>query len=68
MYVAVVMVIIGQAVLFAEAAVAFYGLVLFFAFHIVVVFIEEPHLRRREGAAFDQYCRTVPRWLGYRQT
>jgi protein-S-isoprenylcysteine O-methyltransferase Ste14 len=31
--------------------------------HLVVVLYEEPALRRRFGAAYENYCRTVGRWI-----
>ncbi len=31
--------------------------------HLFVRFHEEPSLRRRFGAEYDNYCRMVPRWL-----
>lgn len=31
--------------------------------HIAVVRFEEPATRRALGAAYDEYCRRVPRWL-----
>jgi protein-S-isoprenylcysteine O-methyltransferase Ste14 len=64
MYLGVVMVVFGMAVVFLSAAVAIYGAALWLALHFVVVFVEEPHLRRERGADYDAYCRRVPRWLG----
>lgn len=32
-------------------------------FHVSVVWVEEPALRRRFGAAYNEYCKRVPRWL-----
>jgi len=64
MYVSVVAVIVGQAVLFRSQAVAIYGVCVFAVFHLEVTLVEEPHLRRRDSAVFDDYCRRVPRWLG----
>ncbi|MES2523024.1 MAG: isoprenylcysteine carboxylmethyltransferase family protein [Gemmatimonadota bacterium] len=32
-------------------------------FHLAVVRVEEPELRRRFGASYDAYCARVPRWL-----
>jgi protein-S-isoprenylcysteine O-methyltransferase Ste14 len=29
-----------------------------------VVLVEEPHLRRKQGPAYEDYCRRVPRWIG----
>ena len=31
--------------------------------HLFVVRVEEPRLRARFGAAYDAYCRRIPRWL-----
>ena len=64
MYLAVLSIVWGQALIFGSARLAVYGAALFILFHLVVTQIEEPHLRRREGAKFDEYCRHVPRWLG----
>lgn len=64
MYVSVIAAILGQALLYASRDVAVYGVCVMAVFHIVVTLVEEPHLRRREGAAFEEYCRQVPRWLG----
>jgi protein-S-isoprenylcysteine O-methyltransferase Ste14 len=31
--------------------------------HLLVVRVEEPELRDRFGARYEEYCRQVPRWL-----
>jgi protein-S-isoprenylcysteine O-methyltransferase Ste14 len=64
MYLSVLLVVFGQAIFFRSSEVAFYGIVLFLLFHLAVVFIEEPHLRSERGAAYQEYFRRVPRWLG----
>ena len=33
------------------------------AAHLWVVRVEEPRLRARFGAAYEEYCRRIPRWL-----
>lgn len=63
MYIGVLLVVFGQAILFASLRVAEYGFALWLLFHVVVVFLEEPHLRRERGQSYDDYCRQVPRWL-----
>ena len=30
--------------------------------HLFVVFYEEPTLHKKFGAAYEEYCRNVPRW------
>jgi protein-S-isoprenylcysteine O-methyltransferase Ste14 len=32
-------------------------------FHVRVIRIEEPALRRRFGPPYDEYCRRVSRWM-----
>jgi protein-S-isoprenylcysteine O-methyltransferase Ste14 len=36
---------------------------LFVYFHLAVVFVEEPELRRRFGGTYSAYCQRVSRWL-----
>jgi len=64
MYLSVLLVVFGQAIFSRSSEIAFYGIALFFLFHLVVVFIEEPHLRSERGAAYEEYVQRVPRWLG----
>jgi protein-S-isoprenylcysteine O-methyltransferase Ste14 len=63
MYVAVLSVVIGEAILFRSFLLAAYVLVLWGVFHAFVVFVEEPSLRRQCGTSYETYLRTVPRWL-----
>ena len=63
MYIAVLSVVIGEAILFRSILLAEYALVLWGVFHMFVVFVEEPLLRSQFGASYETYFRTVPRWL-----
>jgi protein-S-isoprenylcysteine O-methyltransferase Ste14 len=63
MYVGVVLSVFGQAIMFASRDIAVYGALLWLMFHIVVVVLEEPHLREQYGPSYEDYCRRVPRWL-----
>jgi protein-S-isoprenylcysteine O-methyltransferase Ste14 len=63
MYLAVILIVAGEAIVFASVSIAVYGLVLFVAFHLVVMLVEEPHLRARDGAGYQRYCQQVPRWI-----
>jgi protein-S-isoprenylcysteine O-methyltransferase Ste14 len=64
MYLGVLAVIFGQAIVFGSVGVALYGVLAFVFFHAVVTLFEEPHLKSRDRVAFEDYCRSVPRWLG----
>jgi protein-S-isoprenylcysteine O-methyltransferase Ste14 len=63
MYLAVVSVIVGQAIILAQPALFAYAAVAFAAMAAFARWYEEPHLRARYGAQYDAYCRHVPAWL-----
>ena len=63
MYVGLFLVLIGEAMLYSSFFVLLYSLFLVAAAHIFVVFYEEPTLRRKFGESYEQYLRSVPRWL-----
>jgi protein-S-isoprenylcysteine O-methyltransferase Ste14 len=62
MYLAVVSMIFGQALLFGRGTLAGYGALVWLAFHVFVLIYEEPTLRRRYGAQYDRYRAEVRRW------
>ena len=62
-YVAVLAMLAGQALIFGSTALLGYSLAVALAFHLFVVLYEEPHLRRKFGRDYEDYCRRVPRWL-----
>jgi protein-S-isoprenylcysteine O-methyltransferase Ste14 len=63
MYVAVALMLAGWAVAFASRSIAIYAGFVIGAFHLRVVYGEEPWLARTHGAAWDEYRARVPRWL-----
>src|SRR5882757_1282649 len=63
MYVGVLTVIYGWAILYQSIAVAVYGIVVACCFYSFVVFFEEPILKRRFDIEYEQYCAEVARWL-----
>ena len=63
MYLAVLMLSAGWALVYGSPIVAAYSLVLAAVFHLRVVWYEEPRLRRQFGATYGDYCEQVPRWL-----
>ncbi|HXG00138.1 MAG TPA: isoprenylcysteine carboxylmethyltransferase family protein [Bacteroidota bacterium] len=67
MYLGIVTFIVGQAILFETEVVLMYAGVVWLCFHLVVVLAEEPHLRKKSGEAYVEYCRRVPRWIGFRR-
>lgn len=63
MYVAVLSVIVGQALLFAHWQLLAYACVVAVAVISFVRFYEEPTLAHRYGAEYEIYRRAVPGWL-----
>lgn len=62
MYVAVLGLIFGQALLFASASLVAYGIIIWLAFLIFVVNFEEPRLQREFPDEYPVYFANVPRW------
>lgn len=63
MYVAVISLILGQALLFGSVAVLVWGLVVWLTVHLFVLAYEEPTLQSTFGAEYDAYRAGVRRWI-----
>ncbi|TIM12294.1 MAG: isoprenylcysteine carboxylmethyltransferase family protein [Mesorhizobium sp.] len=63
MYVAVLAIILGQALLFSSASLVAYAAIAAVAMVSFVKFHEEPTLARRYGADYEAYRHAVPGWL-----
>jgi protein-S-isoprenylcysteine O-methyltransferase Ste14 len=63
MYVGVMSILAGEALLFSSRFMLTYSLIVFAGFNLFVLFYEEPTLRGKFGESYERYCRAVPRWL-----
>jgi len=63
MYLAVVSVILGQALLLGEVRILAYAILGWSVTHLFVLSYEEPTLRKSFGAEYETYCVHVPRWI-----
>ena len=63
MYLAVVLVILGQAMIFGNVSLLAYGALVWLICHLFVLAYEEPTLRRTFGPEYDAFCANVPRWI-----
>lgn len=63
MYLAVLLLIFGQSMLFASAALIAYGVTIWFAFLLFVLYYEEPRLQREFPDSYAAYAEAVPRWI-----
>src|SRR5215470_14929641 len=63
MYVSVVAIICGQALIFGDWRLSVYGALFWLACHLFVVVYEEPALQRSFGAEYEVFRGNVPRWI-----
>jgi protein-S-isoprenylcysteine O-methyltransferase Ste14 len=66
MYLGIVTLVLGEAAFFEYEMLYAYAAGLFLFFHCVIVFIEEPHLRRKFGKTYESYLQSTHRWIGFR--
>jgi len=57
--------LLGVGLLYSHWRAVNFGLplLLLMFFHVVVVLVEEPGLRRRFSVKYEAYCERAPRWL-----
>jgi protein-S-isoprenylcysteine O-methyltransferase Ste14 len=63
MYVAVIVLVIGEALVYAEPWLFAYAAAFLVLGHLFVLFYEEPTLRKRFPADYPAFTAAVPRWI-----
>lgn len=63
MYVGILSLVLGEAVLFRALILFEYAIIGFCFFYLFVLLYEEPTLRQKFGPSYRRYCGTVPRWI-----
>ena len=63
MYFGVLLILIGHFLWFGFWWLLAYALLAFVVVHLFVTQYEEPTLKRKFGAAYEDYLRRVPRWI-----
>ena len=63
MYVAASLALTGEVILFGSISILIYAAIVFSVFHLWIIFYEEPTLKRKFGASYEQYCMKVSRWI-----
>ena len=66
-YVSVLLIVLGEAILFQSLRLVIYAVILWLFFHLVVVLYEEPTLRGNFGSEYEAYLRSVGRWIPKRR-
>lgn len=63
MYGSLVLVVLGESLLFGSWRLLGYAGVFWVLVHLFVILHEERALRKQFGTAYLRYCETVPRWI-----
>jgi protein-S-isoprenylcysteine O-methyltransferase Ste14 len=62
-YIAALLVVVGEAWLFLSFSLLVYAGTMALLLHLFVITYEEPTLRRRFGETYTEYFAAVPRWI-----
>jgi protein-S-isoprenylcysteine O-methyltransferase Ste14 len=63
MYLGVILILLGQGLLFGSLGVAIYGLCLLAVFHIFEITLDDPFIKKKIGKPYEDYLRDVPGWI-----
>lgn len=63
MYVGVLLIIVAHFLWFKFIGLIVYAVLAFLVVHLFVTLYEEPTLRKKFGASYEEYLRRVPRWI-----
>ena len=63
MYIGVLAILVGEALLYRDLSLLYFLLALAAGFYIFIVGYEERALRHQFGEAYARYCEAVPRWI-----
>lgn len=63
MYLAVTMILLGEALLLRSTDLVIYWAGFFIAANLFIIGYEEPHLRRQFGSSYEDYTGRVGRWI-----
>lgn len=63
MYIGAALALAGAALFYDSVPLLVYGSILLAVSHFIVVFYEEPTLRKTFGPDYEAYCQSVKRWL-----
>src|SRR5947208_4719840 len=62
-YIGAVVAMLGAAMVLWSSWLVLYAFVVLIVTHLLVIFYEEPHLRRVFGQPYEDYLQTVHRWI-----
>jgi protein-S-isoprenylcysteine O-methyltransferase Ste14 len=62
-YVGVMFIFLGYFLWFGYWALLLYTILAFLGVHVFIILYEEPTLKRKFGASYEEYLKNVPRWI-----
>jgi len=62
-YVGVLIIVMGYFLWFKTVWMIVYAITAFLGIHLFVTLYEEPTLKKKFGSAYENYCKSVPRWI-----
>jgi len=68
MYVGVLLILLGESLAFRSPRILVYAAIVFTFFNLFVILYEEPALKRKFGASYEEYLKKIPRWIPRRAT
>lgn len=63
LYAGFCLILLGEIFFYESSGVLVYFLACFFMFNLLVFLVEEPILRQKFGKRYEEYCKSVPRWI-----
>ncbi|MGE5777205.1 MAG: methyltransferase family protein, partial [Chloroflexota bacterium] len=63
MYVGVLAIVLGHFLWFGTIGLIIYAVFVWLCFHLFITLYEEPTLKKKFGASYEEYLRKVPRWI-----
>jgi protein-S-isoprenylcysteine O-methyltransferase Ste14 len=63
MYASLLLILLGESLLFGSWRLLGYAAAFWFSVHLLVILYEERTLVKQIGASYEQYCQEVPRWI-----
>jgi protein-S-isoprenylcysteine O-methyltransferase Ste14 len=63
MYVGVLKVLFSESIVFRSRRILTYAIFVFVLFHLMVILYEEQALKRKFSASYEEYLKSVPRWI-----
>jgi len=63
MYLGGELILLGESLAFRSPGLLVWSVAMAVLWHLAVVFVEEPGLRRRFGPDYEAYTKRVPRWI-----